>query len=109
MSRIWCSAIALGALMMAGCVTTVHSDTDVKVRLHCDGTCVVNDRVVKLDDLPKALKSIGVKKDSAIRIAVDAHVPENSLVGVTGALATAGYRKVYFTTPRKATATVGNK
>ena len=88
-----------GSTMIRQAIQSYHVDVTV------EGNCIVDNRASTVDALPHTLKSLGADSESRIEIVVPSRSAA-SLVQISRSLSEAGYRKIHFTRPRRATAYV---
>ena len=101
------TVIAAVILLCAGCVAPNRdSNRTFELSLSPSGTCSFNRRVLRIDDLPRALKSAGAGKGSIIRVNIPDNIPTQTLRALTSRLASAGYSRVVFSKPRRAAVSV---
>lgn len=74
----------------------------LRVTLSADGAITLEGRPVSLERLPAKLKSAGAGPQTSIDIAVGATTSQTRMAEVTRALANAGYSRIMFVRPRKA-------
>jgi len=99
--------VALATARAAGLQAPAAPGSTFKLTLSDEGVLLVNDVRVKLPDLPKKLKSLGVKPDTVLVIAVPQDASTSTLTTISKELATKGYKRFTFIRPRKAVAFVG--
>ncbi len=102
--------LAFGSLslltMSPGCATTGEPLARVIVKAQGENQFLVDNRWVELDRLPGALKRAGAGAETEIIVEMAAGASPASLQLVYPTLQRAGYKKVFLSHPREATATV---
>ena len=73
------------------------------------GKCQIENRIVSIPQLPKAIKSAGGSSKSHIVISVPKNVNYVTVKEVLRTLSDSGYVKVHMQKPRQATSYVNNK
>jgi hypothetical protein len=95
----------LWALALTGCVSGPTSDAaGCHVEVTAGGAVYVAGHGVERDRIAERLKASGIRRDTAIRVAVPRDAPKSLLASVARELTGAGYGRVVFVTPRLASA-----
>jgi hypothetical protein len=96
-------ALALLAALMAGCVTGRSEGAweTVYVTLLPNGLLQLEGKTMDAAGLLKKLKSMCATVQTCIEISIPEETPTPTLAALTQPLASAGYRKIQFVTPRK--------
>jgi len=106
MTRI---ATVLAALIFAGtgCVAFDRgSAQSVELAVSAGGTCTLHNRVLRFEDVPRALKTAGASGQTLINVKVPDDIPTETLRALSSRLMSAGYRRVVFSKPKHAAAGV---
>jgi hypothetical protein len=99
------AALAWAALCLTGCATQPAGDGDAcHAQIAADGAAFVAGHGVERNRIAERLRSAGIRRDTAIRVAVSRDTPKSLLASVARELHAAGYGRVVFVTPRVATA-----
>ena len=105
-----CLALCLTLLCCAGCATTpAGGRSAIVVEIHQDGTGSVGGKRVEWNALPKEMRKQGAGPATGVRVEVPATLSTRQLTDVSRLLASSGFGKVVFSTPRKASTEVKEK
>ena len=104
-------AVACAAVLafLPGCASTGGAGLlkEAKVTMTPDARFQVNGRLLAVEQLPKALRSMGAGPETTIKIMCQETPTGAVITRVVGALERAGYVRVFVVGPRKAEAIVG--
>ncbi len=89
-----------------GCATTGQTQAGMVVKARNENEFLVDDQVVDLEQLPRALTRAGAGSETEIIVEMPAGASPNSMRQIYPALQSAGFKKIILSHPREATATV---
>jgi hypothetical protein len=102
--------LAFGSLSLlttgSGCATMSEPLMKIVIKAPNENQFLVDDQSVDLDQLPRALKRAGAGYETEIVIEMPTGATPASMRLVYPTLTSAGFKKVFFSHPREATATV---
>jgi hypothetical protein len=105
-----CLAVVLTALALAGggCGTSPAGPARAQVEIHIreDGRMLIDGRTSALARLGRSVRRAGATPQTTIHVVVTDRTDQATLVTVTRTLREAGYTRILFSRPRKATATI---
>ena len=90
----------------SGCATMGDPLVRIVVKAQSENQFLVDDRLVELDQLSRALKRAGAGYETEIIVELPAGATPASMRHIYPTLHSAGYQKVFLSHPREATATV---
>lgn len=93
----------LTALLATGCASG-GSRARILVAMSSTGQLSVGGDHVKRGNVARRLKSLGGGPGTEIRVQIDTPPPSGQMAALTAELSRAGFRRVVFVTPRRATA-----
>ncbi|MFC1498645.1 hypothetical protein ACFLS1_09295 [Verrucomicrobiota bacterium] len=94
------SIICVLAICLAGCVA-VPSDRSSDVAVTSDGKISAGGRIVEIDQLPRRLKSMGIKVNDSVTILIREDTSPSTLTEISRVLASAGYGRIMFSKPKR--------
>jgi len=102
--RALLGGLACVSLAAAGCGTAAGRipGNAVEVRMQGRGLLAVAGETLPPSRLPRKLKAMGAGRDTTIRILVGEQTPRSSMAAIARELASAGFPKILFTRPRRA-------
>lgn len=102
------SLIAL--LCITGCSTLSQSSNPktINMQITHSGKCQIENKIVSIPQLPRAIKSAGGSSESRIVISVQKDVNYVTVKEILRTLSDSGYVKVHMQTPRQATSYINN-
>jgi hypothetical protein len=89
-----------------GCATMSEPIPKIVVKAQSENQFLVNERIVDLNQLPKALKQAGADYETEIIVEMPAGASPSSMRLVYPTLQSAGFQKVFLAHPREATSSV---
>ena len=97
------AGIALGLVSLPACVSPPAAGTDpVHLTMIANGMILFDGKALDRKALAHALKRQGVSADTPLLVAIPESTPMSEVTGLASQLASAGYRRVVFTSPRHA-------
>jgi len=100
------TAAVVVVLLTSGCLTPSGGVPECTVRLDPDGCLYADGRPVKLGRLGATLESAGAGPSTMIRVSLPAGRTD-ALRAITRELSASGFRRVVFTLPTRASASLG--
>jgi hypothetical protein len=101
--------LTLGALSLltgTGCATLSDPVARIVVKAQNENTFLVDDQLVDLGQLPRALKQAGAGYESEVVVEMPPEATPEMMKQVYPTLTSAGFQKVFFAHPREATSSV---
>jgi biopolymer transport protein ExbD len=110
-NKITITLMLLAVICTTGCSTVTKSSTPktVTIKMTHTGKCQVENKILPIACINKAIKSAGGKKDSRIAIIVPKDMGYSSVKELLTTLAESGYMKVHLQNPREAVSYVNDK